>query len=84
MVKADIELLIAALQRLRSELDQRAISTHKITSLLDDMDHVLANLLAWEAAGTLEGNRDTKVFVDALNQYFNDLVIMLDDQSQPV
>lgn len=46
------------------------------------MHYVLGKLSGWEAAGTLQGNRDAKVFVDALKQYFKDLTIMVDEQSQ--
>lgn len=82
MVKADIELLTATLQKLETELKQRDAAYDGIVWKLDDMNHALSGLARWEAAGTLKGNKDAKIFVDALKQYFEDLVVMLDERDQ--
>ncbi|OUJ68982.1 hypothetical protein [Hymenobacter crusticola] len=82
MVRADIDLLISAIQKVSSGLANRNITAVEITWTLEDMNHVLTRLSEWEIAKTLEGNRDAKVFIDALKQYFSDLQLALDEQEQ--
>jgi len=82
MVKADIDLLTATLLSLETELKQRNAASDEIVWKLDDMNHALSGLAQWEATGMFKGNRDAKIFVDALKQYFEDLAVMLNERDQ--
>ena len=76
LAEMDLGMIADYQTKIKAELDKKYGSYKKLdnsSDTLESIDYVLMRLQELFSAGGIKGNKDAKVFIDALDHYFDEV-----------